>query len=267
MTETVSLDRAQYGPWAVIAGGSEGVGAAFADELSRAGFDLVLIARKPGPLEETADKARANGVQVRTLALDLLAENAVDEIRSATADLEVGLFIFNAGANSYGHEFVTGDLDGFRGVLELNVHRQVELTQLFGAPMKERGRGGIMLLGSLSGYMGSAHQGIYSASKAFSRVFAESLWVELEPFGVHVLELVLGVTRTPAMVRAGLNFDIPGMRVAEPEDVAREGLEHLRDGPVWVAGGNYDTAITRSGFPRRELVEGAAAAMRAMMNR
>ncbi|MGN0040096.1 SDR family NAD(P)-dependent oxidoreductase [Rhodococcus sp. (in: high G+C Gram-positive bacteria)] len=267
MTEPLNLDRAQYGPWAVIAGGSEGVGAAFADELSRAGFDLVLIARKPGPLEETADRARENGVQVRTLALDLLAADAVDEIRAATADLEVGLFIFNAGANSYGHEFVTGDLDGFRGVIDLNVHRQVELAHLFGAPMKERGRGGIMLLGSLAGYMGSEHQSIYSASKAFSRVFAESLWLELKPYGVHVVELVLGVTRTPAMVRAGLNFDVPGMRVSESEDVAREGLEHLEDGPVWIAGGNYDAAVKRSGFPRRELVEGAAKAMRALMNR
>ncbi|MGN5238275.1 MULTISPECIES: SDR family NAD(P)-dependent oxidoreductase [unclassified Rhodococcus (in: high G+C Gram-positive bacteria)] len=267
MTETQSIDRARYGQWAVIAGGSEGVGAAFADELARAGFDLLLIARKPEPLEETAAKVRAHGVEVRTLSLDLLAADAVDTIRSATADLEVGLFIFNAGANSYGHEFVTGDLDGFRGVIELNVHRQIELSQLFGARMKEMGRGGIMLLGSLAGYMGSEHQSIYAASKAFSRVFAESLWLELEPYNVHVLELILGVTRTPAMERAGLNFDIPGMLVAEPEDVAREGLEHLADGPVWVAGGNYDAAVKRSGFPRDKMVLGAAKAMRALLNR
>ncbi|MGJ5670740.1 SDR family NAD(P)-dependent oxidoreductase [Rhodococcus aetherivorans] len=257
----------QYGPWAVIAGGSEGVGSAFADELSKAGLNLVLIARKPGPLEETAEKVRSNGVQVRTLALDLLSADAVEQIRQATDDVEVGLLIFNAGANSYGNEFVTGDLDGFRGVIDLNIHRQLELSHLFGAKMKERGRGGIMLLGSLAGYMGAEHQSIYAASKAFSRVFAESLWLELTPHGVHVVELVLGVTRTPAMIRAGLNFDIPGMLVAEPEDVAREGLEHLTDGPVWVAGGNYDAAVKRSGFPRDTLVKGAADAMRKLLNR
>lgn len=60
------IDPQYYGPWAVIAGGSEGVGAGFADELSKIGINLVLIARKPGPLEETAAKARANGVEVRT---------------------------------------------------------------------------------------------------------------------------------------------------------------------------------------------------------
>ncbi|EME66900.1 MULTISPECIES: SDR family NAD(P)-dependent oxidoreductase [Rhodococcus] len=261
------IDVKQYGPWAVIAGGSEGVGAAFADELSKAGLNLVLIARKPGPLEETAEKVRGNGVEVRTLALDLLAADAVEQIRQATDDVEVGLLIFNAGANSYGHEFVSGDLDGFRGVITLNIDRQLELSHLFGSKMKERGRGGIMLLGSLAGYMGSEHQSIYAASKAFSRVFAESLWLELAPHGVHVVELVLGVTRTPAMIRAGLNFDIPGMLVAEPEEVAREGLEHLTDGPVWVAGGNYEAAVKRSGFPRDKLVRGAAEAMRKLLNR
>ncbi|WML61990.1 SDR family NAD(P)-dependent oxidoreductase [Rhodococcus sp. AH-ZY2] len=261
------IDVKQYGSWAVIAGGSEGVGAAFADELSRAGLNLVLVARKPGPLEETAEKVRGNGVEVRTLALDLLADDAVEQLRRATADVEVGLLIFNAGANSYGHEFVSGDLDGFRGVITLNIDRQLELSHLFGSKMKERGRGGIMLLGSLAGYMGSEHQSIYAASKAFSRVFAESLWLELAPHGVHVVELVLGVTRTPAMIRAGLNFDIPGMLVAEPEEVAREGLQHLTDGPVWVAGGNYDAAVKRSGFPRDKLVRGAAEAMRKLLNR
>lgn len=261
------VDINQYGPWAVIAGGSEGVGAAFADQLAADGFNLLLIARKPGPLEETADKVRAHGVEVRTLSLDLLATDALAQIRAVTDDVEVGLLIFNAGANSYGHEFVTGDLDGFRGVIGLNILKQLELSHHFGGLMRERGRGGIMLLGSLAGYMGSEHQSIYAASKAFSRVFAESLWLELEPHGVHVVEFILGVTRTPAMVRAGLNFDIPGMIVQEPEDAAREGLEHLTDGPVWVAGGNYPAAVKRSGFPRDKMVKGAAEAMRKLLNR
>ncbi|NLU81648.1 SDR family NAD(P)-dependent oxidoreductase [Rhodococcus sp. HNM0569] len=261
------LDLDKYGPWAVVAGGSEGVGACFADELARAGFNLVLIARKPGPLEDTAESVRAHGVEVRTLSLDLLDADALDRIRAVTDDVEVGLLIFNAGANSYGHEFVTGDMEGFRGVLELNVVKQLELSHHYGALMRERGRGGIILLGSMSGFMGAEQQSLYSASKAFSRIFAESLWLELEPHGVDVVELVLGVTRTPAMERAGLNFDIPGMLVAEPADVAREGLEHITDGPLWVAGGNYDAVRKRNDFPRAEKVRAAAAGMRALMSR
>ncbi|WP_024794365.1 SDR family NAD(P)-dependent oxidoreductase [Tomitella biformata] len=261
------IDKEFYGPWAVIAGGSEGVGASFADQLAEAGINLLLIARKPGPLEETAEAVRKHGVEVRTLAQDLLADDAIENISKAVADVEVGLMIFNAGANSYGHEFVTGDLDGFRGVVKLNIDRQLELSHVFGAPMRERGRGGIMLLGSMAGYLGAEHQSIYAASKAFSRIFAEGLWLELKEHGVHVLELVLGVTRTPAMARAGLNFDIPGMVVWEPEDVARQGLEQLPNGPVYIVGGDTSAAEARSGYPRDKMVEGAAAAMRKLMGR
>lgn len=261
------IDTNHYGPWAVIAGGSEGVGSAFADSLAQAGINVVLIARKSDPLEETANKVRAHGVQVRTLSLDLLLPDAVAQIRQVTDDLEIGLLIFNAGANSYGHEFVTSELDKVQGVIDLNITRQLELAQHFGAKMKERGRGGIMLLGSLAGYLGSEQQSIYGAAKAFSRVFAEGLWLELKPFGVHVVELVLGVTRTPAMERAGLRFDIPGLNVAEAEDVAREGLDHLADGPVWIAGGNYKAAQQRSGFPRDVMVQAAADGMHKLLGR
>ncbi|MER5280253.1 SDR family NAD(P)-dependent oxidoreductase [Streptomyces sp. NPDC002809] len=259
------IDKNLYGPWAVVAGGSEGVGASFAEQLADAGINLVLIARKPVPLNETADRVRAKGVDVRTLELDLLAPGAPAAVREATDGLEVGLLIFNAGANSYGHEFVTGDLSRVQGVLDLNITAQLALTHHFGALMKERGRGGIMLVGSLSGYLGQAQISVYSAAKAFSRVFAEGLWLELRPHGVHVLELVLGVTRTPAMERAGLRMDLPGLRVAEPDDVAREGLEHLADGPVLVAGGNAGAAEKRSGFPRAGLALAAHEASRKML--
>lgn len=261
------IDKDKYGPWAVIAGGSEGVGAEFADQLAQAGVNLLLVARKEAPLAETAEAVRGHGVEVRTLAQDLLAEDAVANIAAATADVEVGLLVFNAGANTYGHEFITGDMDGFRGVITLNIDRQLELAQLYGAPMAERGRGGIILLGSLSGFVGSENENIYSASKAFSRIFAEGLWLEMKERGVDVLTLILGVTRTPAMERAGLNFDVPGMQVSEPADVAREGLEHIADGPVRVADGNQKGAEMQSRFPRDEVVAGHAKMLRKLIDR
>ncbi|GAA2727518.1 SDR family NAD(P)-dependent oxidoreductase [Actinocorallia aurantiaca] len=259
------IDSTKYGPWAVIAGGSEGVGSAFAHRLADAGINLVLIARKPGPLEETAEQVRAKGVEVRTLQLDLVAENPLKAVREVTDDVEVGLLVFNAGANSYGHEFVTGDLDRFQDVIDLNITAQLALTHHFGALMKERRRGGILLVGSMAGYMGQAQISIYSAVKSFGRVFAEGLWLEMREYDVDVLELILGVTRTPAMERAGLNMDMPGLNVADPDDVAREGLEHLSDGPIWVAGGNYEAVQKRAGFPRSVLVAKAHAAMKRML--
>lgn len=251
------IDRARHGPWAVVAGGSEGVGAALAQQLAEAGIHLVLLARKPGPLEEAAAMAREHGVEVRTLAVDLTDPDAASRIGEATDDIEVGLLVFNAGANTYGHEFVTGEPDRFQQVIDLNIGAQLALVQMFGAPMKERRRGGILLVGSLAGFMGQAQISIYSAVKAFCRVFAEGLWLEMREHDVDVVEFVLGVTRTPAMARAGLNFDVPGMHVSEPDDVARQALAALPDGPVQVAAGNEKTVAVRSGTDRRRLVLGA----------
>ncbi|MFW0794396.1 SDR family NAD(P)-dependent oxidoreductase [Gordonia sp. CPCC 205515] len=260
-------DLFKYGPWAVIAGGSEGVGASFARQLAQAGVHLVLIARKPEPLDATAETARAFGVQVRTLALDLTRRDSIDTIVAATDDLDVGLLIYNAGANSYGSGFLDGDLGRFHDVIDLNITTQLALVQHFGRQMRDAGRGGILLVGSMSGYLGAAELSVYSGVKAFGRIFAESLWLELREYGVDVCELILGVTRTPAMQRAGLNFDVPGMLVSEHDDVAREGLEHLGDGPVWIAGGNARQVEKRNGSDRAALVLGAHEAMQRMLAR
>ncbi|MGO4201843.1 SDR family NAD(P)-dependent oxidoreductase [Rhodococcus sp. TAF43] len=259
------IDKTKYGPWAVIAGGSEGVGEEFAVQLAEAGLNLVLLARKPEPLEATAEKARAKGVEVRTLSVDLTAADMLDQIRSVTDDLEVGLLVYNVGANTYGHEFVTGDLDRFQQVIDLNITGQLELVQHFGAPMKDRRRGGLLLVGSMAGFLGSAQISIYAGVKSFCRTFAEGLWLEMREYDVDVLEMVLGVTRTPAMARAGLNMDIPGLNVSEPADVAAQALANLSNGPVVVAKGNEGAVEKRSGGNRAELLLAAQAASKAML--
>lgn len=260
-------DCSKYGPWAVIAGGSEGVGAEFATALAADGFNLVLIARKPGPLGETADKCRALGAEVRTLALDLLAADSTARVIEATSDAEVGLLIYNAGASTCNERFLDAELTDFTKVIDLNVTRMLELTQHFGRRMVAMSRGGIILVGSLSGYMGAERHSVYSGAKAFSRVFAESLWLELREHNVDVLELVLGVTRTPAMERGGLNFDVPGLIVNDPAEVAREGLQRIAEGPVVVAGGNAEQALRNCGPDRAAVVLGAHETIKRLTSR
>lgn len=244
----------RYGPWAVVAGGSEGVGSEFAVQLAEAGINSVLVARKPEPLADTAQRVRAVGGEARTVAVDLTEPSALDEIRAATDDLNIGLYIHNAGANTYGHEFISGDLDQFQKVIDLNITSQLALVQHFGQRLAARGCGGILLVGSLAGYRGSERISIYAAAKAFGRVFAEGLWLEMRQHGVDVLELVLGVTRTPAMARIGYPMDTPGVQVSEPADVAREGLAHLADGPVHVITGNERAAAAHSSPDRRRVL-------------
>ncbi|MCX6395261.1 MAG: SDR family NAD(P)-dependent oxidoreductase [Propionibacteriales bacterium] len=250
-------DPHRYGPWALVAGGSEGVGSAFAMQLAADGFNLVLLARKPVPLEETAAACRALGVQVRPLAVDLTDPGAVAKVVAETDDVEVGLLIYNAGANTHSLEFLDGDLDAFGEVVTLNVTTMTALVHHYGNAMRGRRRGGIVLVGSMASYLGSTRHTVYGGVKAFSRIFAESLWLELREHGVDVVELVLGVTRTPAMARAGLDFEVPGMKVADPADVAREGLANIANGPVHIAAGNDEYLAMRTHPDRAKVVLGA----------
>jgi len=258
-------DLSRYGPWAVVTGGSEGVGRSFALQLADAGLHLLLVARRPEPLEATAQECRSRGVEVRTLALDLTVPDAAGAVSAAVADVEVGLLVHNAGANTHSAEFLDGDLAAFGQVIALNITTPLALVHHLGGGMRERGRGGILLVGSLAGYLGSSRHTVYGGVKAFGRIFAEGLWLELRDSGVDVLELVLGVTRTPAMERVGLDFDLPGMPVSEPDDVAREGLEVLGRGPVHVVSGNERGAAARSDPDRAKVVLGADSMMKKLM--
>lgn len=258
--------RDRYGPWALVAGGSEGVGSAFALQLADAGLDLVLVARRAGPLEEAADACRARGVEVRTVTTDLARPDAAAGLLEAVADLDIGLLVYNAGANTHSEEFLDGDLAEFQRVIDLNVTTPLALVHSIGRAMRDRGRGGIILVGSMAGYLGSSRHTVYGGVKAFGRIFAEGLWLELRESGVDVLEIVLGVTRTPAMARVGLNFDVPGLHVSEPEDVAAQGLAALGRGPVEIAAGNEQGVEMRSTSDRARVVLGAHKMMARLMD-
>lgn len=227
----------KYGPWALIAGGSEGVGASFAYKLAAQGINLVLIARKPEPLQEVAEQVRTSSkVQVRTASLDLTVPDILDRIKALTDDIEVGMLIYNAGVIAPA-SFLDRPLErNLRGV-RLNVTTPVTLCHHFGSKMRERRRGGIILLGSMSAFAGSRNFTLYSASKAFDVILGEGLWCELKPYGVNVLSLIIGLTRTPKLMQAGgLKLEAAGNPLLEPDEAAQEGLDNLENGPTYIVG-------------------------------
>jgi short-subunit dehydrogenase len=235
-----TMNLQKYGPWALVIGGSEGVGAAFARMLAADGFKLVLVARKPGPLEALAAELRDGGAEVRAVSADLSRSDVLGTVRAATDDVEIGLLVYNAGANDTRGLFVELPEAVTRSVIAINVLGQADFTRHYGALMAGRGRGGIILGGSLSSYLGSPTLAAYTASKAFSRIFSEALWAEMAPLGVDVLHLNIGFTATPAMARLGMPIDL----AEPPETVAREGLENIANGPVWIVStpGNVERA-------------------------
>ena len=243
------MNLEKYGPWALIVGGSEGIGAAFAHKLAAQRFNIVLIARQEKALAQLATELSATGVAVRTLSADLSQSDVLDKVRTLTDDIDIGYLIYVAGANSVRGNIVELEPEVYRAVIAVNVLGPVEFVRHYGSRMKDRGRGGIILTGSSSNYIGSATLGPYTASKAFSRIFSEALWAECKPMGIDVLHMVVSFTATPAMERLG--FDTSSAQ--SPSEVAQEGLDNMENGPLLILGGQkaLDVAIQRSGLINR----------------
>jgi len=243
------MNLEKYGPWALVIGGSEGVGAAFARLLAADGFKLVLVARKQAPLDELANELRGRGAEVRVLSADLSQPKVLDRVRALTDDIDIGLLVYNAGANNTRGLFVELPEEITQSVIAINVLGHANFARHYGAAMVRRGRGGIILTGSLGGYLGSPTLAAYTASKSFSRIFCEALWAECAPLGVDVLHLNIGFTATPAMARLGLPIHL----AEAPENVARQGLENIANGPIWIVStpGNVERARLISGVDNR----------------
>jgi uncharacterized protein len=224
----------RYGPWAVIAGASEGTGRAFAHKIASMGLNCILVARREGPLNALAQEIRAgHGVECITAGVDLSAAAAVDGIKAAVATREVGLFVSNAGSDTNGSRFLDRNIDAWVDLASRNVMTVMRCCHHFGGSMRERRRGGILLVGSGACYGGASFLAVYSATKAFDLCFGEGLWAELRPHGVDVLNLILGRTDTPAFRQHLTERGLPvPSNLASPEEVARIGLERLPHGPV-----------------------------------
>jgi short-subunit dehydrogenase len=218
---------ARYGPWALVAGGSDGLGAAFAGELAGRGVSLVLAARRPDQLQQTAAALReAHGVQVLAVPGDLGEPGAVDRIASAIGEREIGLVIANAALAPAGpfRELPAADA---AAAVDLNCRAAVLLASRFLPPMAGRGHGGLVLVSSLAGLQGVANLAVYSASKAFLISLAESLWAESRAAGVDVLAACPGAVSTPGYQQAARR-SAPG--TSTPQQVARLTLDALGRG-------------------------------------
>jgi short-subunit dehydrogenase len=253
----------RYGPWAFVAGASEGMGAAHAREAASRGLAVVLAARRRVLLEKLAAGLRAEfGVATRCLELDLGSPDVGERVRAATADLEIGLLVHNASSVQPG-EFADVALEHHLASLDVNCRSLVVLCHAFVPGMLARGRGGVIVMTSGSALAGSAYLSLYHATKAFDLVLAESLWAELAPRGVDVLGVIAGGTNTAHTLATGIDFARLGAPVMEPADVVREAFDHLPDGPGWIPGEHNRAGFgAMSPIPRRQIVEALSATVR-----
>ena len=221
---------------------------------------MVLVARRANVLETKATELRdEHGVDVRTLSVDITAPDLLERLDAVTHDLEVGMLVHNVGSTERNHGwFLDDSLEVTMKTIEVNCLATAKLAHAFARGMRDRGRGGIVFMGSLTGMAGQPLEATYSAAKAFSQVFAEALWSELGERGVDVVSVPLGGTRTPALEAKGMLED---RSLPTPDEVVLEAIEHLGDGPVFVPGdANRRWFDKVTSLPRRDAAEAMARA-------
>jgi len=225
--------KEKYGPYALVAGGSYGLGAAFAEAIARRGVNLVLLARNEDRLKATAARLReAYGVDVVAIAADMADFGDVKK-RVGVLKVDIGLLVYDAAFAPIG-PFENASEDDLARAAAVNVKAPLLLTRLLSAPMIERGRGGIVLMSSLAGGQGSPNIAAYAATKSFNVILAEGLWKELKPRGVDVLACVAGAILTPGYQQAEKAKPAPG--TMEAADVAERALNALGRGPIVIPG-------------------------------
>lgn len=255
----------RYGPWAAITGAGQGIGAAFAAALAADGLSLLLVDRDGAALSARATELRPTGVEVRELVLDLAGPDAAVRLADELEALDLGLLVSNAAVAHVGPLLDQG-LEAAEVQLDVNCRLPLVLVHRLLPRLVARGRGGIVLLSSLSAMRGAPLVAGYAATKAWNLVLAESLWDELRGTGVDMLAVLPGNTRTPGWLssrpQSGVGTSAP---VMEPAEVAREALDALGRVPSVVPGqANRDAEAFLSSMERPDAVRLMGDAMREM---
>lgn len=230
--------KQKYGKTALIAGASEGLGAAFCRSLAAKGLDLVMIARRQEYLEKEAAAIRAQyKVNVTTIACDLSAADVAQKIISETAVKEIDVLIYNAAMSHIG-PFLEKPISTHQQIAATNMITPMQLVHHFGGGMVQRGRGAVVLMASIAGFQGAGFLATYASTKAFNRILAESLWYEWKGRGVDVIGCCAGATATPNFLDTKPKpMSIFAPKVQLPEQVVKECFEQLGAVPSYITGG------------------------------
>jgi len=174
-----------YGPWALVIGVDDALRAEFARQLADAGLSLVLTGRTAEVVEGLGARLRAkHGVSVRTLALDPTHQEFVAALTRVTGGLEIGLLVTEVGA-PLAQLPAESDLESEVAIVELNLRGPARLAKHYGERMAERGRGGIVFLGSRP--FPEDEPSLPRQVPGYHATLAEAFWYELTPRGVEVL--------------------------------------------------------------------------------
>jgi short-subunit dehydrogenase len=231
MTRNNSSETKGY---ALVTGGSRGIGLALAKVIARHKYDVILVARSSDALEAAAGAIEGQyGVRAIVIPADLSRRDAPRELfeslRNQSLDIEI--LINNAGFG-LGGEFLETDLDREMDMIEVNIAALTQLTKLFGSAMVKRRHGRIMNVASTAAFQPGPLMSVYYATKAYVLSFSQAIAEELRNTGVTVTALCPGATATDFANTAEISNTrlFRTLGVADPEPIAEYGYRAMMRG-------------------------------------
>lgn len=227
----------------LITGASSGIGEAFARRLAAEKHNLVLVARSGEKLRVLCDELAAkHDVTCHYFAVDLLESGADVRLFEETEKngFEIDWLINNAGFGSSG-DFAMLDLETELEIVDLNVSALVALTHRYLQQMRDRKRGTIINVSSAAGFQPIPFMATYAASKAFVSSFSEAIAEENRPFGIQVLALCPGSTKTNFFAASKIERPIQVKGQQTVEQVVDTAMKAIGSGRTKIVSGwaNY----------------------------
>lgn len=217
---------------AIITGASSGIGAMYADRLSAAGYDVLLVARNRQRLEGVAGALReARDVCVETLVADLSDPEQVDRVEARIeGDKDVSMLVNNAGISN-GSKFTESRVDQINAILAVNVLAPTRLAAAAARRFASQGGGTIINVSSVTALLPEAFEAIYAATKAYLLTLSQAIAAETMAANVRIQAVLPGITRTEIWERSGRSLEqFPADSVMDVDDMVDSALAGLRIG-------------------------------------
>lgn len=231
----------------LITGASSGIGEAFARRLAAEKHDLVLVARSEKALHELCDELMLeHKITAHYVALDLTEPDADQSLFAETEKhgFEIDWLINNAGFGSYG-DFAKLDLEHESRMIDLNIRSLIALTHRYLQGMRTRKGGTIINVSSAAGFQPIPFMATYAATKAFVNSFTEAIAEENRPFGIHVMALCPGSTKTNFHAAAKLDRSLQVKGQQSAEEVVQTALRGIKGGRTRIVSGFVNDLVSR----------------------